>query len=79
VKHIQNLIGLNNIHEYFLHVETYIFGPRSDTTSFVVKDGSKYIANFCPIEQFIVILRRPPDTSLENNFANDKETPQNIQ
>ena len=28
VEHIQNLIGLNNIHEYFLHVGTYIFGSQ---------------------------------------------------
>ena len=27
MEHIQNLIGLNNIHEYFVHVETYILGP----------------------------------------------------
>ena len=25
VEHIQNLIGLNNTHEYFVHVGTYIF------------------------------------------------------
>ena len=79
VKHIQNLIGLNNIFEYFVHVGTYIFGPQSETTGFVVKDGPKCIAKFSPIGQFIVVLRHPPNTSLENNFANDKGTPQNIQ
>ena len=79
VKHIQNLIGLNNISEYFIHVGTYIFGPQSETTSFVVKDGPKCMSKFSPNGQFIVILRDPPNTSLENNFANDKRTPQNIQ
>ena len=79
VKHIQNLIGLNNILEYFIHVGRYYFGPQSKTTCFVVKDGPKCIAKFSPIGQFIVVLRHPPNTSLENNFATDKGTPQNIQ
>ena len=79
VDHIQNLIGVNNTPEYFLHVGTYIFGPQSETTGFVVKDGLKCIAKFSPIGQFILDLRHPPSTSLEDNFANDKGTPQNIQ
>ena len=73
------MIGVNNIHEYFLHVRTYIFGPQSETTGFVVKNGPKYIVKFSPIGQFIMVLRHPPITSLEDNFANDKGTPQNIQ
>jgi hypothetical protein len=79
VEHIQNLIGLNNIPEYFLHVGTYIFGPLSESTGFVVKDRSKCIANFSPIGQFMVVLRHPRNTSLHDNFANDKGTPQHIQ
>ena len=79
VEHIRNLIGLNNIPEYFLHVGTYIFGPQSETTGFVVKDGPKCIAKFSPLGQFIVVLRHPPNCSLEDNFANDKGTLQNIQ
>ena len=75
VKHFQNLIDLNNIFEYFVHIGTYIFGPQSKTTGFVVKDGPKCIAKCSPIGLFIVVLRHPPNTSLENNFANDKGTP----
>ena len=79
VEHIQNLIGLNNISEQFVHVGTYIFEPQSYTIGFVVKDGPKYIAKFLPIGQFIVILRHPPNTSLEINFADGKGTLQGIQ
>lgn len=28
VEHIENLIGLNNVPEYFLHIGTYIFGSQ---------------------------------------------------
>ena len=59
VEHIQTLIGLNNKPEYFVHIGTYIFGPQSETTGFVVKDGPKCIAKFSPIGQFIVVLRHP--------------------
>jgi hypothetical protein len=38
VEQIRNLIALNNISEYFLHVGTYIFGPQYESTCFVVKD-----------------------------------------
>ena len=77
--HILNLIGVYNIPKYFLHIRTYIFGPQSETTNFVVKDRPKCIAKFSPIGQFIMILRHPSITSLEDNFANDKGTPKNIQ
>ena len=77
--YIRNLIGLYNTLEYFQHVGTYIFGPQLETTGFVIEDGPKYIAKFSPIGQFIVVLRHPPNTSLEGNFANDKGTLQNIQ
>ena len=73
VEHIQNLIGLNNILEYFVHVGTYIFGPQSKTTGFVVKDGPKCIAKFSPIGQFIMVLRHAPNTSLENSLPMTRE------
>ena len=79
VEHIRNLIGLNNIPVYFVHVEIYIFGSQSETTDFVGKNRPKYIAKFFLIGQFILVLQHAPNTSLENNFANDKGTPQNIQ
>ena len=50
VEHIQNLIGLNNIYKFFLHVGTYIFGPQSETTSFVVKNGPNVLLNFLLLE-----------------------------
>ena len=46
---ILNLIGLNNIPEYFVHIGTYIFGPQSETIGFIVKDGPKCIAKFSHI------------------------------
>ena len=55
-----------------------IFGPQSQTIGFIVKDGPKCVAKFFPIGQFIVVLRHSPNTSLKDNFANDKRTPQNI-
>ena len=67
MEHIQILIVLNNKPQYFVHVGTYIFGPQSDTTSFVVNDGPKCITKFFPIRQFIAVLQHPPNTSLENN------------
>ena len=79
VEHIQNLIGLNNIPEYFIHVGIYIFGPQSETTCFVVKYGQKFIAIFALIGQFILVLRHPPNISSRNNFANDKGASQSIQ
>ena len=78
VEHIKSLIGLNNVPEYFLHIGTYIFGSQSETTGLVVKDGSKCIAKFSPIGQYIVVLRHPLNTSLEENFAKNKGAPQTI-
>ena len=72
------MIGLNNVLEYFIHVGTYIFGLQSETTCFVIKDGSNILLFFFTIGQFIVVLRHPPNISLKN-IANDKETPQSIQ
>ena len=73
MKHIRNLIELNNISEYFVYIWTYYFGPQSKTIGFVVENEPKCMAKFF-IGQFTMVLRHPPNTSLENNFANDKGT-----
>ena len=73
VEHIVNLIGLNNIPEYFVHVQTYIFGAQSETTGFVFKDGPKCIAKFSPIGQFIMVLRHPPNTFFRIIFPMTRE------
>jgi len=72
-EHIKNLMCLDNIAKYYIQVRTYIFGSQSENIGLVIKDGPKAIAKFSPLGQYIIVLRYPAKSFLEDNFAKEKQ------
>jgi len=73
VEHIKNLMCLDNIAEYYVQGGTYIFHSQLENIGLVVKDEPKAIVKFFPLKQYIIVLRHPSRSFLEDNFDKKKQ------